>query len=524
MQCPATPPPPQPSTASAKLLRLTLIGLGAVSAFVAVNVAFGGLETLGLQGPTDYVQVTDRDAYLLRDSHAHFYGGVYLGIAIFLIVASTNLRKYRTGLNVVFAVIFLGGRRPAHPTRAGRHVRQRPRRLQPHRTRRHAGDGALARRRHPDAAQRRRHHPTRRSTRLTHPSPRPPTTRRKGPSHEQHPVHPRRHRDPPPRRQVWAVVTDYATDTVWRKGITEMTPDRDGPPHVGTNVREVLQLGGRQYVTDTTVTEVGPGMSYRFAGTGTSGVVRGRRNVTPAATPDTAVFTYDVELEPTPSPASSAHSCAGGSNTACAATCAASAPSSPPPPETAKHPHPTVVVAFTTRPPCRVAARGSDHLGATTLTNCLHRPRPGALHAVDASIVYRRQTTGRRFRSSRRHRPVARLDLCCASASSKPFATSVTILARSVSSCDVQPAKCRADRPIGRGEMLNLGPVKASPMCREMMRPLPVSCRRRRRLRRTRRGGRSSLDGGHRWLSCGDRRDERRSAHRVEGLPRRGPP
>ena len=103
---------------------------------------------------------------------------------------------------------------------------------------------------------------------------------------------------PRPAEQVWAVVTDYATDTVWRKGITEMTPDHDGPPHVGTNVREVLQLGGRQYVTDTTVTEVGPGMSYRFAGTGTSGVVRGRRSVTPATAPDTALFTYDVELEP----------------------------------------------------------------------------------------------------------------------------------------------------------------------------------------------------------------------------------
>jgi len=68
-----------------------------------------GGETLGLQGPTNYVQVTNHDAYLLRDSHAHFYGGVYLGIAIFLIVAGTNLRKYRSALNVVFAVIFAGG-------------------------------------------------------------------------------------------------------------------------------------------------------------------------------------------------------------------------------------------------------------------------------------------------------------------------------------------------------------------------------------------------------------------------------
>jgi hypothetical protein len=103
---------------------------------------------------------------------------------------------------------------------------------------------------------------------------------------------------PRPADVVWSVVTDYATDTEWRKGITEMTPDREGPPAVGTQVREVLHLGGREYVTDTVVTEVGPGMSYRFAGEGTSGVVRGRRSVRPGAIPGSAVFTYDVELEP----------------------------------------------------------------------------------------------------------------------------------------------------------------------------------------------------------------------------------
>jgi hypothetical protein len=102
---------------------------------------------------------------------------------------------------------------------------------------------------------------------------------------------------PRPADEVWAVVTDYATDTTWRKGITEMTPDRDGAPQVGTQVREVLHLGGKDYVTDTAVTEVGPGMSYRFAGEGNSGVVRGGRSVV-ASTPDSAVFTYDVELEP----------------------------------------------------------------------------------------------------------------------------------------------------------------------------------------------------------------------------------
>ena len=101
-----------------------------------------------------------------------------------------------------------------------------------------------------------------------------------------------------PADDVWAVVSDYATDTRWRKGIREMTPDRPGEPAVGTKVREVLELGGRTYTTDSTVTEVGPGHRYRFEGTGTSGVVRGGRTVRDGDGWGTTVFTYDVELEP----------------------------------------------------------------------------------------------------------------------------------------------------------------------------------------------------------------------------------
>jgi polyketide cyclase/dehydrase/lipid transport protein len=103
--------------------------------------------------------------------------------------------------------------------------------------------------------------------------------------------------------QVWDVVSDYESDRRWRKGILEMTPDADGPPRVGTKVREVLKLGGRRYTTDTEVTEVGPGLSYRFAGAGDSGRVRGRRSVRAGAMPGTAVFTYEVDLEPERVPA-----------------------------------------------------------------------------------------------------------------------------------------------------------------------------------------------------------------------------
>jgi hypothetical protein len=95
---------------------------------------------------------------------------------------------------------------------------------------------------------------------------------------------------------VWATVSDYATDSVWRPDITEMRPDPPGPPAVGTHVREVLHKGGRDYVTESSVTEVGPGMSYRFAGSGTTGKVEGGRKVVATSSGDGAVFTYDVEL------------------------------------------------------------------------------------------------------------------------------------------------------------------------------------------------------------------------------------
>ena len=106
----STSPTAQPAgAATSKALRVVITLLGAVSAFVAVNVAFGGLETLGLQGPTDYFRVTDQHVYAIRDSHAHYYGGVYLALGVFLTYAASDVRRFRQGLYVVFAMIFAGG-------------------------------------------------------------------------------------------------------------------------------------------------------------------------------------------------------------------------------------------------------------------------------------------------------------------------------------------------------------------------------------------------------------------------------
>ena len=97
------------SNISSKSFSIVLIVLGALNIFVGINVGFGGIATLGLQGQTEFFEVTDETVFLIRDSHIRYFGGLYFGIGLFLILASTNLRKYHKALNLVFALIFIGG-------------------------------------------------------------------------------------------------------------------------------------------------------------------------------------------------------------------------------------------------------------------------------------------------------------------------------------------------------------------------------------------------------------------------------
>ena len=99
--------------------------------------------------------------------------------------------------------------------------------------------------------------------------------------------------------EVWEAIADYGFDREWRNGLRDMTPDPPGPPAVGTKVHEVVRTSGRDYVADTVVTELDPGASYRFTGSGTIGGLRGGRAVRPGAAGGGAVFTYTIELEPT---------------------------------------------------------------------------------------------------------------------------------------------------------------------------------------------------------------------------------
>lgn len=101
-----------------------------------------------------------------------------------------------------------------------------------------------------------------------------------------------------PAHEVWAAIADYSFDLTWREGITEMTPFPAGWPQDGTRTHEVMRSSGMTFTTDAVVSDVAPGVSYRFAGGGTVGRVCGMRSVEPTGD-GSAAFTYRIELRPT---------------------------------------------------------------------------------------------------------------------------------------------------------------------------------------------------------------------------------
>jgi hypothetical protein len=90
-------------------LRVVLILAGIVILFTGVNTAFGGMLTLGWQGQTVFFEVTDEHSYLVQDSHIRFLGGLWTGIGLLFIVASSNVERYQSALKFAFVLIFLGG-------------------------------------------------------------------------------------------------------------------------------------------------------------------------------------------------------------------------------------------------------------------------------------------------------------------------------------------------------------------------------------------------------------------------------
>ncbi len=86
---------------------LTVVGLGIV--FLGINIGFGGIQTLGLQGDGSFVTVTDPALFVIRDSHVRFIGGVWLGVGLVFVAAAFRLQHLRNVVLAAIAMIFIGG-------------------------------------------------------------------------------------------------------------------------------------------------------------------------------------------------------------------------------------------------------------------------------------------------------------------------------------------------------------------------------------------------------------------------------
>ena len=93
----------------ATALRVILVVIGAFIVFVGVNVAFGGIQTLGWQVAQGFVSVVNEPNFLVQDNHVRYLGGVFGAVGVMLLLGATNLTRYQKELRLVFVLIFVGG-------------------------------------------------------------------------------------------------------------------------------------------------------------------------------------------------------------------------------------------------------------------------------------------------------------------------------------------------------------------------------------------------------------------------------
>ena len=90
-------------------LRAVLVIAGLVMIALGLNVGLGGIRTLGLQTPGEFLQVTDAELFANQDSHVRFLGGFWLGAGLLMATGSVYFERLRSLLIAICAMAFLGG-------------------------------------------------------------------------------------------------------------------------------------------------------------------------------------------------------------------------------------------------------------------------------------------------------------------------------------------------------------------------------------------------------------------------------
>jgi hypothetical protein len=91
------------------LFRVVLALAGLAVAFTGVNVAGGGIATLGLQGGTEFFAVTDAHEFAVHDSHVRFLGGLWLGVGLLFLVGAVRLPALLPAIRAAFVLTLVGG-------------------------------------------------------------------------------------------------------------------------------------------------------------------------------------------------------------------------------------------------------------------------------------------------------------------------------------------------------------------------------------------------------------------------------
>lgn len=90
-------------------LRVVLALVGLVVIALGLNMGLGGFQTLGLQGPTDFVAPLDATAYAVQDNHVRFVSGFFFAGGLVLVAGGVKLHRMATSVITVCMMIALGG-------------------------------------------------------------------------------------------------------------------------------------------------------------------------------------------------------------------------------------------------------------------------------------------------------------------------------------------------------------------------------------------------------------------------------
>jgi len=83
--------------------------IGAVIILLGLNVGLGGIKTLGWQSTRDFVSIIDAPTYHAQDNHIRFIGGVWFGIGAAFMIGGFAMRKFRSTLIILSAIIAIAG-------------------------------------------------------------------------------------------------------------------------------------------------------------------------------------------------------------------------------------------------------------------------------------------------------------------------------------------------------------------------------------------------------------------------------